>query len=265
MFKTSHGMQATESLAFIILIKYNRDPFFLRLLGLIRGSTSAPADVVANAGASATDSRANVSGVKRKRLRHPGAAQGFQGAASSESQYGASVVGARDPSGRGPPLGPDKANGAAAGEGGHSTSAAEADRASPPETDPPALPGGDAPAPETGRGAEERLMALFLMVHDRIVATASLHPEFSSFDASPVPVWVVSGFLTHVQEGCAAVIYPFLQHADLCLEKGNISPAPVSLGSIVPSYNITWPVSAVGYAQPFHCFLAYPAAPHAPL
>lgn len=85
-----------------------------------------------------------------------------------------------------------------------------------------------------------------LLVGERVVAEADVHPEFADFHSSPLSSTLVAVFLKRLADGCADVPYPFGEDPALCLEKGNPSIVPVPLSSIGFSYKIAWPIDAIG-------------------
>lgn len=246
MFNNSHNMKATDALAVILLMKHERDPFFLWLLAQFCGGAKAPMEVVSRARPSPSPTK---KGVKRKRARGGVAAAaqtapalGTQPSTNGGDQAGAQeAFGAAQRSAAASTSGattpgqdqttPGRVAGAARGEDGEESAAAR----------PPSVLASD------GDGeAYQQLYARQLLSGDRVIATADVHPEFSSFHSGPVPPSVVSCFLLHVDAGCSDVVYPYGQDAALCLEKGNPSMTPVTIGSIQPSYKIAWPVASIG-------------------
>lgn len=249
MFNNSHNMKTTDTLAVILFMKHERDPFFLWVLAQFCAGAKAPPEVVARP---RIDNQATAKkGIKRKRARGPGAAA----AAPAASTPGGGVInpgGSRGTTDHADGNVEEGAEGAPAGSQGAAT---------------PGTTGGDngdarAGGPRSGtslppREVHEHIFARSLMSGDRVVATADVHPEFSSFHSGPVPTSVVSCFLLHVEDGCSDVVYPFGQDPALCLEKGNPSATPVTLGSIQRAYKIAWPVAFIGprmrlYDRPFN-------------
>lgn len=84
-----------------------------------------------------------------------------------------------------------------------------------------------------------------------MLGTARVPPEMTLFHSKHVSASIVTMFLQDVAADCGNFIYPFGQHEDLCLEKGNPSSSPVSLREIDKSYRLAWPVASIGYAE--HC------------
>lgn len=246
MFNNSHNMKATDALSVILLMKHERDPFFLWLLAQFCGGAKAPMEVVTRARPSPSPTK---KGVKRKRAR---------GGVAAAAQT-APALGAQPSTNGGGQAGPEESveaaqrreaaavsesttpvqdqtipgsvAGASGGDDGEEAAAAR----------PPRVLASDGDG-----GAYQQLCARQLLSGDRVIATADVHPEFSSFHSGPVPPSVVSCFLVHVEAGCSEVVYPYGQDAALCLEKGNPSMTPVTLGSIQPSYKIAWPVASIG-------------------
>jgi len=215
MIQNSHDMKVPDTLAVIGVMKMQKDPFFLWLLGhFSRGALAQPENKSA-AGASGR-------GKGRKRAR----------AASL------------------PPMPPGHRPGVSAGGAGGSIGGAAAAAASGEATvvGVSGIGGGS-----SGRGsvdaAMEHVRARLLMSDGRVVATAELHPEWSTMHHNPMPLSVVPCFLRGVSDGCGGVTYPFGQDPALCLEKGYPAAEPVSLSTIDPSYKIAWPIEHVGYVR----------------
>ena len=220
LLKNSHHMKTSTSLAVVLCMKALKDPFFLWLLGLFSRGAMAPFETTAPS--------ATLGGSKsRKRSR----STSLPPTVAGSQRHGGATVGD-----------------GAAGRGGGVAAAA-------------------APGRETGgrRGGAgvghadsgswsfeavvKELRAGSLMADGRVVATADLHPEWSTHHNSPTPLSVVPCFLRRVADGCGGVTYPFGQDPILCLEKGNPASEPVPLQSISPSYRIAWPVESIGYVQ----------------
>eukprot|EP00168_Porphyra_purpurea_P016123 TRINITY_DN5133_c0_g1_i2.p1 TRINITY_DN5133_c0_g1~~TRINITY_DN5133_c0_g1_i2.p1 ORF type:complete len:322 (+),score=8.55 TRINITY_DN5133_c0_g1_i2:94-966(+) len=92
----------------------------------------------------------------------------------------------------------------------------------------------------------EELCARSLVADERIVATAELHPEWSTFHHNPTPISVVPCLLTGVADSCGAVTCPFGQDSLLCLKKGYPAANAVPLSAISSSYQTAWPVESIG-------------------
>lgn len=287
-FNNAHSMRVASTLAVVLFMQYQRDPFFLWLLTMFREGFKAPAE----------PGTSNKRGRKRKPsdtvgddpdlATASGAADGnagaqggggVQGGAAGDGRAGGADAGARgegdgqggDPadgfSGAGDggaPGGGDVQGGAAVegrvraagggnadgGDGGPAVAPSDRQRAAGGCGE--VISDGASPADRVRGGLEARL----LMSGGRVVATARVHPEHATFHGSPIPVEVVPCFIQTISTGCEMEIYPYGQDPGLCLEKGYPSPVPVTLGAVGSAYKIAWPVASIGYVFEMPSFAA---------
>lgn len=231
-------MKNDETLAVILLMKTRRDAFFLWLLAIFAGGARAPA-VVSSMSTRPTHGVACTGRSSRKRVRsatRSSSPPATPGGVTSVDQPVTRGAAATFPNLASPP------------PMASSLSAAPGAAASVERPD-----GGDRGA--TGRVSADggvithvvRLHAARrLLVGERVVAEADVHPEFADFHSSPLSSTLVAVFLKRLADGCADVPYPFGEDPALCLEKGNPSIVPVPLSSIGFSYKIAWPIDAIG-------------------
>lgn len=217
-------MKNDETLAVILLMKTRRDAFFLWLLAIFAGGARAPA-VVSSMSTRPTHGVACTGRSSRKRVRsatRSSSPPATPGGVTSVDQPVTRGAAATFPNLASPP------------PMASSLSAAPGAAASVERPD-----GGDRGA--TGRVSADggvithvvRLHAARrLLVGERVVAEADVHPEFADFHSSPLSSTLVAVFLKRLADGCADVPYPFGEDPALCLEKGNPSIVPVPLSSI---------------------------------
>lgn len=225
MFNNSHDMKTNDVFAVILLMKHDRDPFFLWLLAQFCAGAKAPTEMVTRPRPSPSPTKKSV---KRKRGRGGAAvaartapATGEQPCKTTGDQAGPQeeAMAAR----RGAATPPTSTSGVATpGQGPPATRSVVGtpsgkDGEDAVEARPPGLLAGDGdgargtdgtskavpdrPASAASSGvalpscaAFQELYARQLLSGDRVVAMADIHPEFGSFHSSPVPPSVVACF-----------------------------------------------------------------------
>jgi len=216
VFANQAETKVNPAMAVILLMKHDRDPFFLWLMGMFVRGARAPCDGIFAAGVAPTTMGAQRRGRKRDRNDIGGGNAG-----GVLTRVGDTAIGG--------------GKGADAGRGGA------------------ALAGVSCAAPAVGLFDTVALLRVqHLLCDGRVVADAELHPEWEMFHGRETPFGVVGGFLRSVAEGCGDVTYPFGQDSSLCLERGNPSDSPVALGAIDAAYRVAWPVDCIGYVVIAH-------------
>lgn len=273
MFKNTKFMTNDEYLLIIVLMKFQRDPFFLWLLGLFSGGALAPAvpaDPSSRDGAKGpiTPAASGKKGKKRQRASPKGSPAENATAGKGRSKIAAVGAGEEQPGGaakggsgvaRGGSGGRDNEAGAGAGgerPGGAASpsrgAAARGGMGGPAADGAPRHvgPGGGewprGPFVDAGRALEARVGARHLLLDGRVLATAQLLVDLTMFHGVDAPATVSTVLISKIESGCEQASYPFGTDAQLCLEKGYPSATLVALGSIAPGYRAAWPVASIG-------------------
>jgi len=216
VFANQADTKVNPAMAVILLMKHDRDPFFLWLMGMFVRGARAPCDAIFGASVAPATVGARRRGRKRDRNDIEGG-----NAVGVLTRVGDTGIGGGG--------GADAGRGAAA------------------------LAGVSAAASAVGLFDMVALLRVqHLLCDGRVVADAELHPEWEMFHGSETPFGVVGGFLRSVAESCGDVTYPFGQDSSLCLERGNPSDNPVALGAIDVAYRMAWPVGCIGYVLIVH-------------